>query len=146
MDQKALRERRAQLETRRDAELRACRAKWRRRISSVDRLLRAAAAADGIMVETRSGQACPVTVLANALKGKVNGDRKEGVMELVRQTLQHNQGFFTAKALVEFINQTLSCSVTEREISHPLWSLRKLGEIRLVEKGKGRTPHMYLKL
>jgi hypothetical protein len=112
----------------------------------LDRSLRAAAAADGITAETKPGQASQVTVLANALKGKVNGDRKEGVMELVRQTLQHNQGFFTARALVEFINQTLSCSVTEREISHPLWSLRKLGEIRLVEKGKGRTPHMYLKL
>jgi hypothetical protein len=109
-------------------------------------LLRPAASADDNTAETNSGQAARVAVLAKALEGKVNGDRKEALMEIVRQTFQHNQGFFTARALVEFINQTLSCSVTEREISHPLWSLRKLGEIRLVEKGKGRTPHMYLKL
>jgi hypothetical protein len=146
MDPKALRARRTQFKKRRDAELRACQAKWRRRINSVDRSLRAAAAADGIMAETKSGQASQVAVLAKALEGKANGDRKKGMLEVVRQTLRHSQGFFTARALVEFINQTLSCSVTEREISHPLWSLRKLGEIRLVEKGKGRTPHMYLKL
>ena len=67
-------------------------------------------------------------------------------MELVRQTLQHNRGFFTARMLVEFIKKTKPISLTERGISHPLWNLRKLGEIRLVEKGKGRKPHMYLKL
>jgi hypothetical protein len=146
MDPKALRARRMQFKKRRDAELRACQAKWRRRINSVDRLLKVAGAANENMAETRSGQASRVAVLAKALEGKVNGDRKKGMMEVVRQTLRHNQGFFTARALVEFINQTLSCSVTEREISHPLWSLRQLGEIRLVEKGKGRTSHMYLKL
>lgn len=146
MDHKALIERKAQLARRRDAELRACRAKWRRRINSVDLLLRAAASPNDITSQTKPGQACPIAVFANALEGKVNGDRKKGVMEVVRQTLRHNRGFFTTRALVEFINQTQSCSVTEREISHPLWSLRKLGEIRLVEKGKGRKPHMYLKL
>jgi hypothetical protein len=146
MDQKALIKRRTQLERRRDAELRTCRAKWRSRINSVDLLLKAAAAADDITSPTKPGQASPVAVCANALGERVKRDRKEGAMELVRQTLQHNRGFFTARMLVEFINKTKPISVTAQAISHPLWSLHKRGEIRLVEKGNGRKPHLYLKL
>jgi len=63
----------------------------------------------------------------------------------VRETLQHNRGFFTARALVEFINRNQPCSFTEQEMSHPLGSLRQLGEIKLVQKGRGGKPHMYLK-
>ena len=66
-------------------------------------------------------------------------------MEVVRQTLEQNRGFFTARMLVEFINKTKPISVTARGISHPLRSLCKLGEIRLVERGNGRKPRMYLK-
>jgi len=76
----------------------------------------------------------------------VKPGRKEGVMEFVRQALEHNQGFFTARMLVEFINKTKPISVTGRCMSRPLWSLRELGEIRLVEKGRGGKPHLYLKL
>ena len=67
-------------------------------------------------------------------------------MEAVRQTLKRKRGFFTATALVEFINKTMPISVTAQGISHPLCTLRKLGEIRLVEKGNGRKPHMYMTL
>jgi phenylalanyl-tRNA synthetase beta subunit len=66
-------------------------------------------------------------------------------MEVVGQTLQHNRGFFTGKALVELINKSVPFSVTAREINHPLCILRRLGQIRLVEKGQGRKPRMYLK-
>ena len=66
-------------------------------------------------------------------------------MEVVRQALEQNQGFFTARVLAEFINKTMSISVTGRHISYPLRSMRKHGEIRLVEKGNGRKPQMYLK-
>lgn len=66
-------------------------------------------------------------------------------MEVVRQTLEQNQGFFTARMLVEFINKTKPISVTARGIGRPLRSLCKLGEIRLVEKGNSRKPQMYLK-
>jgi hypothetical protein len=145
MDQEALIERRTQLERRRDAELRACGAKWRSRINSVDRLLRAAAAAADLASQTKPGQASPVAVPATPLEGNGKRDRKEGAMEVVRQTLEQNRGFFTARMLVEFINKTKSISVTGRDISYPLRSLRKLGEIRLVEKGNGRKPQMYLK-
>jgi hypothetical protein len=145
MDQKALIERRTQLERRRDAELRACGAKWRSRINSVDLLLRAAATADDLASQTKPGQASPAGVPANSLERNGKRDRKEGAMEVVRQTLEQNQGFFTARMLVEFINKTKPISVTARGIGRPLRSLCKLGEIRLVEKGNGRKPQMYLK-
>jgi hypothetical protein len=32
------------------------------------------------------------------------------------------------------------------DIGHLLWRLRTLGDIRLVERGNGRKPHMYLKV
>ena len=76
----------------------------------------------------------------------MNGDRKENVMKLLRDILQHNRGFFTAPMLVELINKTRRFSVTRQELSHPLGSLRQLGEIRLVDRARGRKPHMYLKL
>jgi hypothetical protein len=146
MNRKALLKRRRRFERQRDAELRRRRARWRSRINSVDRLLRAAAAADEVRRQAKAGQASRFAAWANALAGKVNGDRKEGVMALVRHTLQHNRGFFTARTLVEFINQTQPGSVTERDIRNPLCSLRKLGEIRLVERASGRKPQTYLSL
>ena len=146
MDQKALIERRTQLERRRNAELGACLAKWRSSINSVDLLLREAATDDDVTSQTTPGQASPVRVLASALEGKVEWERKVSLMEVVRQTLRHHEGFFSARTLVEFINKIKRISVTERGISRLLRSLHKLGEIRLVEKGKGRKPHMYLKL
>ena len=146
MDQKALIKRRTKLKRRRDAELRACRAKWRSRINSVDRSLRTADSAADLASQTKPRQAFPVAVSANALEGKVKRDHKERAMEVVRQTLQRKRGFFTARALVELINNTMSISVTAQGISHPLWTLRKLGEIKLVEKGNGRKPHMYMTL
>jgi hypothetical protein len=146
MDEKALRKRKTLLERQRDAELKACRAKWRCRIKSVDQLWRAAATGGGARSQTKSGQACPIAVAANSLAEKVNGERREGVMEVVQQTLQHNEGFFTARTLVELINRTSPGSVTVGDIGHLLWRLRMRGEIRLVEKGNGRKPHMYLKV
>jgi hypothetical protein len=146
MDKKALLRRKRRLERQRDAELRAYRAKWRSRINSVDRLLRAVTTADEVGRQTKPGQATRLAALATALEGKANGDRKEGVMALVRHTLQHNRGFFTARTLVEFINQTQPCCVTERDIRLPLRRLRKLGAIRVVERGTGRKPQIYLNL
>jgi hypothetical protein len=146
MDRKALLARRKRLQRQRDAELRAFRARWRRRLNSVDRLVRAPATTGGITSRTKPGLAFPVAAFANALKGKVNGHRKQGVMEVVRQTLRHNRGFFTARTLVQFINQTRPFSVTERGIRKPLSRLCTLGEIKLVERGNGRKPHMYAKL
>ena len=67
-------------------------------------------------------------------------------MEVVQQTLQRNRGFFTAKTLVELINRTRPASVTRGDIVYLLRRLRTLGEIILVDKGKGRKPHMYLKV
>jgi hypothetical protein len=146
MDQEALIERRTRLERRRNAELGACLAKWRSSINSVDLLLRAAAIVDDVSSPTESGQASPVRLLANALEGTAKREPKESMMEVVRQTLHHHQGFLTARTLAELINKTERISVTARGISPLLRSLCKLGEIRLVEKGKGRKPHMYLKL
>ena len=146
MDQKALIKRRTKLKRRRDAELRACRTRWRSRINSVDRSLRAAASVADLASQTKRRQALPVAVSANALEGKVKRDHKERAMKVVRQTLRHSRGFFTARTLVEHINKTMSISVTAQGISHPLWTLRKLGEIKLVEKGNGRKPHMYMTL
>src|ERR1017187_10563361 len=146
MDKKPLIKRRTRLKRRRDAELRACRAKWRSRINSVDRSLRAAASAADLASQTKPRRAPQVAVSASVLEGKVKRDRKEGAMKAVRQTLRRKRGFFTARALVEFINKTMPISVTAQGIRHPIWCLRKLGEIRLVEKGNGRKPHMYMTL
>jgi hypothetical protein len=146
MDEKALTKRRTVLERQRDAELRACRAKWRCRINSVDKLRSAATTGGGARSQTKPGEASPIGVAASSLAGKVNGERREGVMEVVQQTLQHKRGFFTARTLVELINRTSPGSVTVGDIGHLLWRLRTLGDIRLVEKGNGRKPHMYLKV
>ena len=75
----------------------------------------------------------------------MNGARKAGVMEVVRHTLQHKRGFFTGRTLVELINKTIASSVTAREINRPLWTLCRLGEIKLVERGSRRRPHLYFK-
>jgi hypothetical protein len=146
MNQAALIKRRTELAMRRDAELRACRAKWRSRINSIDLLLKTAATAADSASPTKPGHASSVAVCANGNRRKGKRDGTEGALELVRRTLQRKRGFFTARTLVEFINQSRPTSVTGRGISQPLWSLRQLGEIRLVEKGNGRKPHMYLKL
>lgn len=146
MDRTALLARRKRLQRQRDAELRACRAKWRIRINSVDRLLRAPTTAHHIASGTRPKRASRLAVVAGALERDARGDRKQGVMEVVRQTLRHTQGVFTARTLVQFINQTRPFSVTERGILNPLYRLRKLGEIKLVERGDSRKPHMYLKI
>ncbi len=98
------------------------------------------------MSRTKAGQASPIAAFADALKGTVNGHRKETAMEVVRHTLRHNQGFFTARTLARFINRTKPFAVTERSIRNPLCRLRKLGEIKLVERGFGRKPHIYVKL
>jgi hypothetical protein len=145
MNKKALIKRKTQLKSKCDAELRACRAKWRRKINSVDRLLRASATANDIIRQTKSRQGSRSAVAEIGFEGIVNGGQKQGLMEVVRQALRHNQGFFTAKVLVELLNTTQSSSVTAREISPPLRSLYKRGEIRLVERGKGRKSHMYMK-
>jgi hypothetical protein len=146
MDDTVLLKRRTQLGRQRDAELRACRAKWRRRINAIDQLLRESAAGGGARSRTQLGQASAIAVVANSLAGKVNGERREGVMQVVQQTLQRNRGFFTARNLVELINRTSPGSVTVGDVGHLLRRLRMLGDIRLVEKGDGRKPHMYLKI
>jgi len=146
MKEMALLERRTRLERRRNAELGACLAKWRSRINSVELLLMEAATDDDVPSPAESDQASPVGLSANALEGKAKRERKEGMMGVVRQTLRHQEGFFTARTLAGFINKTKRISVTQRGISRLLRSLHKLGEIRLVAKGKGRKPHTYLKL
>ena len=145
MDRKKLLERRAQLQRRRDAELRRCRAKYRDRINAVNRLLRAPARAQAPAPRAYRSPGSRLAASADALEGKVNGARKEGVMEVVRHTLQHNRGFFTGRTLVELINKTIASSVTAREINRALWTLCTLGEIKLVERGSGGRPHLYFK-
>jgi hypothetical protein len=146
VDDMVLLMRRRRLQRRRDAELRACRAKWRSRIGSIDRLLRAAATSGVVKSQTKLCQARPLAVLANALEDNTKQGRKAGVLKLVRHILRGNRGFFTASTLCDLINQTSSFTVTRRELSRPIGSLRQLGEIKLVETGKGRKAHMYLKL
>ena len=145
MNRQVLIKRKAQLKSRRNAELRVCRAKWRAKIRCVDRLLRASNSRDANIAPTKSRGASRATVSAYSLEGIANGDRKQGVMGVVQQTLRQNRGFFTAKALVGFINKTQACSVTGRDVRHPLRILRKRGEIRLIERGNGTKPHLYLK-
>ena len=67
-------------------------------------------------------------------------------MKLLRHVLDHNRGFFTVTMLVDLINKTRPFSVTRQELNCPLRSLQQLGEIKLVDRGEGRQPHMYLKL
>jgi LPS O-antigen subunit length determinant protein (WzzB/FepE family) len=146
MDHTALIRRRQRLQQQRDAELRTCRAKWRSRINTVDRLLRIAAARGIADSQPSTGQDRPIAVYADALAGDMKGDRKESVLKLLRHILQHNRGFFTVPMLVDLINKTRRLSVTCRELSQTLGNLRQLGEIRLVDPGQGRKPHVYLKL
>jgi hypothetical protein len=145
MNSQALIERKTQLKSSRNAELRTCRAKWRAKICSIDLLLRASTSRGANTAPAKSRGASRATVSAYSLEGKANGDRKQGVMEVVQQTLRQNRGFFTAKALVKFINKSQACAVTGRDIRRPLRILRKRGEIRLIERGNGMKPHLYLK-
>jgi hypothetical protein len=85
-------------------------------------------------------------VYAKALNGNMKEGRKEGVTKLLRHILDHKRGFFTVPMLVDLINKTKPFSVTRQELSHRLGSLRQLGEIKLVDRGGGGKPHMYLKL
>ena len=137
---------RRRLQQQREAELRACRAKWRSRIHSVDRLLRTPATADGVKSHTRPGRARPIAVSAYTLEGNMKRGRNKAVLKLVRHILQHNRGFFTAATLADLINRTRSFSITRRDLSQPLGSLRQLGEIRLVARSGGRKAHVYVKL
>ena len=145
MDRLALMKRRTQFERRRDAELRECRTKWRRRINSIDRLLKVSAPAAEIRPQTEPLLDSPAAT-SPAHGGTGRAGRKVRVLEVVRQTLQQSQGVFTAKTLVAFINQTQPCAVTERAISQPLSNLRQCGEIRLLEKGRGGKPHTYFEV
>jgi hypothetical protein len=81
----------------------------------------------------------------NSLERGMNGHKTKSLLKIVRQTLRRHRGFFTAKALAEFIGRSRHGAFTESDFRHPLRTLRKLGEIRLVEKGSGRKPHLYLK-
>lgn len=145
MNRQELLQQRAQLVRQRDAELRACKTKWRKRINNIDLAL-TAQAASGVAPTAPPGQASLTAAFADAIGAKVQQDRKESILEVVRQTLRDNPGFFTARTLVELINRTKPFILTERNLSNPLWRLRKLGEIRIVATGKGRRPHTYLAL
>src|ERR1035437_1930697 len=96
MDEKVLIKRRTRLERRRDAELRACRAKWRSRLNTVDRLLRVADFAADLVSRGKPRRALPVALSANVLEGKVKRDRKEGAMKAVRQTLDRKSTRLTS--------------------------------------------------
>ena len=54
-------------------------------------------------------------------------------------------GMVPTVLIIGFFSLASPGSVTVGDIAHLLWRLRMLGEIRLVEKGCGRKPHMYLK-
>lgn len=145
MDKKLLLRQRKQLARARDAEFRACLSKWRRKIDSADRRLSTALTAETLRSQTKRGKASRAVAIAHALEGKANGERQKAMMTVVQHILQHKWGFFTAKALVELINKSIPLRVTERDVSIPLQRLQKLGEIKLIERGRGRKPHMYLK-
>jgi hypothetical protein len=146
MEKQVLLKHRRGLQRQRDAELRACRVKWRSRIRSLDRLLRTPASSRVIKRRTRPGLARPIAVVPNALQDHMKRGRKVSVLKLVRYVLRRNQGFFTAATLADLINQTRPFSVTRRDLNQPLGSLRQLGEITLIARGGGRKPHMYMKL
>lgn len=137
MDRKALLEQRTRLGRQRDAELKACRANWRRRIDAIDQRLREAG------TNSNSSQSDPhPQAFAEVLDELIEHDRKQGVMELVRRALEDCEGMFTARTLVGLINKDKPSFLSERDVSNPLWRLRKLGEIKIVENGKGRKPHV----
>jgi hypothetical protein len=109
-------------------------------------MLKAAANAGKMTRPAKPGRASRVAVCPNSLGGKAKQSGIAGTTEIIRRTLRHNRGFFTARILVESINKTSPIPITGRGISHPLRSLLELGEIRLVEKGNGSKPRTYLKL
>ena len=130
-----LRKRRQQLARQQAAELRACRAKWRRRISAVDRLGQGAHTAKGRTARPKPRRPFRFAAFANALHTAVNGERQALIMDVVRRVLHHRRGFFTAETLAAFLNTHHRFSFTEQQISPPLGRLCELGEIKVVEKG-----------
>jgi hypothetical protein len=141
MDTEELLEQRARLERQRDAELKACRAKWRRMIDVIDQRLKATTASSCALGCDHGPARLP-----EVLDEVIEEDRKRGVMDVVRQSLENYDGAFTARTLVGIINKNKPSFLTERDVSNPLWRLRKLGIIKIIAKGKGRKPQEYLKI
>ncbi len=110
-------------------------------IDAIDQRLRGAATNNGA---SQSDLHPPA--FAEVLDELIEHDRKQGVMDVVRQTLENYSGTFTARTLVGIINKNKPSFLTERDISNPLWRLRKLGIIKIIAKGKGRKPQEYLKI
>jgi hypothetical protein len=139
VDRKILIERKAQLEKQRDAELKGCRAKWRRKLDAIDLLLRESGHSnDDTQAEAQA------VAFADVLEDTV--EQTTGVVEAIRRTLENVSGIFTTRTLVEVINKTGQFSVTEREVANPLWRMHQAGEISILEKGSGRRPNVYLKI
>jgi hypothetical protein len=84
--------------------------------------------------------------LADPIDRVIEEGRKEGIMEAVQRALENCSGTFNSRTIVEFINKTQRLSLTERDVANPLWRLRKSGDIRIFEKGKGRKPSTYLRV
>lgn len=145
MDKKKLLDQRAALEKQLREELRACRL-TRRKIDAINLLVgEATDMVSGISRAERS-QNTQVAAFGDSLETILETDHRErNVMEAVRQALEDARGTFTARTLVETINSTAQCSLTERDVVHPLWRLQKLGVIRVFKRGSGRRPNVYLK-
>ena len=144
MKEKMLLDQRAELERQLKDELEACRA-TRRKIQAIDLLL-------GHTGSTRNNReldstpTCGVAAFEDPLGSLLADDRRgKSIMGIVRATLKDSRGTFTSGTLVEAIKRTHSCSLTERDVSHPLWQLQKLGVIRVFKKGSGKRPTIYLK-
>jgi hypothetical protein len=141
-DKNVLLQQRTELAAQLRMELNACRA-TRRKIAAIDLLLEAQGGRDP-SPDSELHQNSPA--FESTLHTALRADRREkNVMQAIRQIIENARGAFTARTLVEAINRESTVEITERDVSHPLWKLRKLGVIKLYKKGSGRRPSVYLK-
>jgi hypothetical protein len=73
-------------------------------------------------------------------------EKPRSMLLAVKQALTQIDGEFTVRDLVPKIKEIYpSLEVATTDLSNPLWSLDKTGEIKRVKSGEGRNPHTYVK-
>jgi hypothetical protein len=116
MEQNLLLSQRAELEKQLKEELKACR-ETRRKIGAINLLL-GPITEPGSSSQTEPNGDTQAVAFRGVLTKILEKDRREKrKMEAVRGTLKLHRGFFTARTLVEAINNAGFCSVTERDMA-----------------------------
>lgn len=135
-----LRAERLELVARRNTELRACRAKFRRWIAGVDLRIRR-------LQRARTAHATPAPPRKGSCDGPAAHSSSTALMNLVRNALAglDNQAL-TARFLSQMILEDSGRRIRPQHLEPTLAGLAELGEILLLQRAAGRRPTLYARL